>query len=148
MAKPISMPDSVRIPIYDVFSRAKCAVETGNYVESERLCDVAWELIPEPKLGWDVSYICLKGMVDFLRAGGSDEKAIKLVETYLASEHYDDFEHGPYFWLGTLYYEKGNLDKAYSYFERDNKMSKSRCFEEENSKYKTFFKTYKTKRLN
>lgn len=146
MAKP--MKDAVRIPIYDLFARAKQASEVGNYAETERRCDEAWARIPEPRFGWDVTYMCLSGMVDFLRAAGRYDKVITLVEDYLSSEYCLDYEVGPYFWLGTLHYEKGDLGKAYSYLERANKMSRGRCFVEEDPKYKQFFKTYKTTGLH
>lgn len=144
MSKSITMEDAIRVPIYELFGKAKEATSHGNHAKAESLCDEAWARIPEPKFGWDVSYMCVLGMVKFLRSAGKHDKAIDLVNAYLASEFYSDFEDGPYFWLGTLHYEKGDLLKAFEYFDRANKMSRGRCFVEEEAKYKQFFKAFKT----
>ncbi len=131
-------------PIYAILKMAKVAAESGNNASAARFCDEAWQLIPEPQFGWDSSYICTCHTVTILRRTMHYDKAISLVQQYLGSGFYQDFEYGPHFWLGTLYFEKGELTSAYSHLERANKMSKGRCFKEEDQKYRDFFRAFKT----
>lgn len=128
-----------------VFSKARVAAAQSEAALTESLCWEAWALVPEPKFGWDSSYVVLGRMVSFLRAAKVYEKAISLVHGYLESGHHLDYEDGPYFWLGTLHYEKGNLGDAYTYLDRANRMSGGRCFREEEPKYKAFLKAAKAK---
>jgi tetratricopeptide (TPR) repeat protein len=139
------MPDDVRLPIYAVFSEAKQAAAAGDHARAEQLCEDAWGRIPEPKFGWDVTYVCLGAFVKYMGASRSYDKPIEAVNAYLGSPYYAEYQDGPYFWLGSLYYEKGDLARAFEYFERANAMSKGRCFVEEDPRYKAFFRTCKTR---
>jgi tetratricopeptide (TPR) repeat protein len=139
-----TMDESIRVRVYDLFKQAKEALESDDNCAAELCCDQAWNIIEEPKYGWDSSYMCLLYAVRYLRGASCYDKAIALVDGYLTFGHHHSYEDGPYFWLGTLWYEKGELGKAFSYFKKANKISKGRCFVEENSKYKTFYKTFKT----
>ena len=137
------MEDAVRVPIYELFAKAKRAILIGDTATADELCDAAWARMPEPKFGWDVTYVCLRGTVTYLRAAGRYDKALGLVNDYLASDYYLDYQDGPYFWLGTLHYEKGEMAKAYEHFDRANAMSRGRCFVEEDPRYVRFFKDFK-----
>jgi tetratricopeptide (TPR) repeat protein len=137
------MSDTVRLPIDDLFQQAKQAIASGDHASAVQLCEEAWNRIPEPRFGWDTTYVRLGIFVKFMRASRSYDKPISIVNAYLGSEHYRDYQHGPYFWLGTLYFEKGDLETAFDYFQRANAMSRGRCFVEEDPRYKAFFRTHK-----
>jgi hypothetical protein len=133
-----SMDDTVRTTVYSLFGQAKQALERGNNSDAERLTDEAWAAVPAPKYGWDRTYMVLFMLTKLLRAVGSHGKGIQLVRGYLNSEYYSDHEDGPFFWLGTMHFEKGELAEAFEYLNRANSMSKGRCFDEEDPKYKAF----------
>jgi tetratricopeptide (TPR) repeat protein len=145
MAQSKSMEDAIRIPIYDLFGQAKEAAKIGDSDTVEHLCDEAWAKVPEPKFGWDVTYMFLLGMAQLLRIAGKYDKAIDVVSRYVASEYFLDYQYGPYFWLGALYFEKGDLIRSYEFFDRANRMSRGRCFDGEDRKYKRFFKVFVVK---
>ncbi|ULQ46503.1 hypothetical protein JN531_015560 [Flagellatimonas centrodinii] len=132
-------------PIYALLRKAQEAIAIGDEDSAERFCDDAWNAIPEPKYGWDSSYICTSHEVALLRSLRRFDKAISLTQGYLDSGFHLEYEDGPFFWLGTLHFEKDDLDKAYEFFERANKMSRGHCFREEDPKYKLFFKGYAAK---
>jgi hypothetical protein len=145
MTTPLTMDESIRLAAYDLFRQAKEFVQAQDFATAERCCIQAWGLIPEPKYGWDSSYMCLLYAVKFLRGAKCYDVPMKLVHEYLLSGYYRDHEDGPYFWLGTLHYEKGEMAEAFNQFDRANRMSRGRCFKEEDPRYKAFYKAFKTR---
>ena len=144
MARSQTINEEIRLEVYRLLGAAKKAGESGDIATSTQLANEAWSHIPEPKFGWDVTYVCIGAMVKLLRRCGQHDQAMAIVNGYLQSPYYLDYQDGPHFWLGTLQYEKGDLAAAYQHFERANRMSRGRCFVEEDSKYKGFFKMFKT----
>jgi len=144
MLKP-KLDAALRDAILGLFALARKARDSENRVDAVRLSEEAWAQVPEPKFGWDVTYVFLSRMVRFFRDGGQIDEGIQLVNSYLGSGNHLDYEDGPYFWLGTLYFEKGELQKAYEHFVRAEKMSGGGCFREEDPRYKQFVKTFKGK---
>ncbi|HKE83195.1 MAG TPA: hypothetical protein VKB50_05560 [Vicinamibacterales bacterium] len=145
MNKPPTMDESIRTAAYDLFRQAKESLQTQDFASAERCCMEGWGLIPEPKYGWDSSYMCLLYVVRFLRGARCYDLAMKLVHEYLLSGYHHDYVYGPYFWLGTLHFEKGEMAEAFGQFDRANKMSAGRCFKEEDPRYKSFYKAFKTR---
>jgi hypothetical protein len=143
MLKP-KLDPALRDAILALFAQARKALDSENRDEAVSFSTEAWARVPEPKFGWDVTYVFLSRMVRFFRNGAQIDEGIKLVNGYLGSGHHLEYEDGPYFWLGTLYFEKGDLQRAYDYFVRAEKMSGGRCFRDEESRYKQFFKTFKS----
>jgi TolA-binding protein len=135
-------------PVYASFKKAKDAAAVGDETSAERYCDEAWQQIPEPKYGWDSSYVCTLHMSTLLRGLRLYDKAIDVVNGYLQSGFHLEYQDGPYFWLGAIYFEKGELSEAYSYLSCADKMSRGRCFREEDPKYKSFLKTFKAEGRN
>ncbi len=131
-------------PIYAVLAKAKPAVESGDNQLASQYSDEAWALVPEPRFGWDSSYICTHHTVKILRRAGLYDKAIALVNSYMTSGFHLDYQDGPYFWLGTLHFEIGEMEEAFGLLKRANSMSGGRCFLEEDPKYKKFLKTFKS----
>lgn len=138
------LDEKLRLEIYDLLTKAKAEIESDKKDRALVLCEQAWALFPEPKAQWDVSEVVLRAMVIRLRAIGEFEKAVGVVGNFLesVSDGYDYY--GPSFFLGTLYFEMGNLDRAFHFFNDANKKSRGRCFQEEDKKYKDFFKNYRS----
>jgi len=133
------MDEPIRLQVYEKFGAALNALKTGDRRGAYDLGEEAWALVPEPKYGWDTSYMCLLMMVKALRGAGKCDPAIELVNGYVTSPHYAPHESGPYFWLGTLYFEKGDFAQAHSYLDRANKMSRGRDFVDEDKRYRDFY---------
>jgi tetratricopeptide (TPR) repeat protein len=139
------MDESIRLAAYALYKRCDDAIKVNDFASAERLCEEAWQLIPEPKFCWDSSYMCLSHTVTLLRGARRYDRARLLVQEYLDSGFHLEYQDGPYFWLGTLYYEMGNLDEAFALFDRANRMSRGRCFKEEDPRYETFYKGLRSK---
>lgn len=142
MEKPKTLDDAVRNNLNEMIKSAFLDIKNGDLQSAISIGDNIFESIPEPKYGWDYSYILLECMVEILRSTGQYGKAFELVNKYISSPYYLDYEDGPYFWLGTLYFEKSEFSEAYENFQRANKISRGRCFVEEDPKYKAFYKTF------
>jgi hypothetical protein len=127
--------------IEDLLLEAKNATERGDPDGAARACMQVWEQLPEPKYQWDFSYVFLHGMVTYLRSARRNyDELVKIVEGYISSKYFDPEDYGPYFWLGTLAYERGDTEAAYQYFEKANKMTGGRCFADQDPRYRAFFK--------
>jgi hypothetical protein len=136
---PETMDDSIRLLVYEKLGAAMKAASAGDLNTARALSTEAWQHIPEPKYGWDTSYMCLRGIVNVLRGIGDHDRAIGLVNDYLASQYYSDSEAAPFFWLGTLYFEKGDTEQAYAHMDRANQKSKGRVFVDEDKRYRDFY---------
>ena len=113
----------------------------GNYKK-------AWELLPEPKLEWEPhsmwlsssfydAYLALK---DYKKAEFWAQNRLKAVSS--------DIDTGPYTDLGMVYYELGQYDKAYEYFDIAYQGGQTRAFKERPKKYLNFYlKEAKNKRI-
>ena len=138
------LEEARRLSIFGLLREAIEAAKAGDRARALELCEDAWNYTPEPRYGWDVTYACLDAAVKCLRITGHYDRAIQLVEGYLESGYFLEYQDGPDFWLGTLHFEKGSLDEAYRYLEAANRISRGRCFVEEDPRFKAFFKTFKS----
>jgi hypothetical protein len=118
---------------------AKRALASEDRDGAARLAYEAWTLVPEPKYGCDRAYMFMFALMRFARPAGAYDDLIAIVDGYISSGFHSEHEDGPYFWLGTLYFEKGNLMRAFEYFDRAQKMSRGRCFVDEDPRYKRFY---------
>lgn len=127
--------------IEDLLLEAKNALNRGDPDATAKACMQVWESLPEPKYQWDFSYVFLHGMVKYLRpARRNYEELIKILEGYISSKYFDAEDYGPYFWLGTLAYERGDLETAYQYLAKANELTGGRCFGDEDPRYRKFFR--------
>jgi tetratricopeptide (TPR) repeat protein len=141
---PPVIDEAVRLRVYSLFKEARAALLAADRDSCKHLCNEAWALIPDPKFGWDVSYMCVLAMAEFLRDAGALEQALDTVDAYLASPYYLEYQDGPHFWLGTIYFEQGRFAEAFLHMDKANGMSRGRCFAEQYQRYKAFFTSFRT----
>lgn len=139
MAKATALDTKVLEGIHAIQWRAKAASDSGNPEEAARLALEAWANVPEPKFGWDRSYMFLFSLFRFGRLSTRRRDIIAIVSEYLHSEYYRPEEDGPHFWIGALLFEEGDLGAAFDSLQRAVQISRGRCFREEDPKYKKFF---------
>jgi tetratricopeptide (TPR) repeat protein len=124
-----------------LFASAKDALSKGENEQAARLADEAWSMLPEPKFGWDFSTVCLTWLAETKASARIGlEGLIELVEKFNASEYCAPHVFGTRFVLGTLYFERQQLDKAFELFEAANALSGGQCFSERDPRYRKFFK--------
>lgn len=127
--------------VEDLFLEAKNALARGDADAVARFCKQAWQRVPEPKFQWDFSYSFLDGLVTYLRpARRNYDELAKIIDEYITSQYFRADEYGPYFWLGTLAFERGDTDAAHQYFEKADKLTGGRCFADEDLRYKKFYR--------
>jgi tetratricopeptide (TPR) repeat protein len=143
MAQATPLAESIFNRIDTVFGEAKAALASGDLVGASEASFRAWAAVPEPKYGWDFSYVLLNSLVTFARPTARRREVVPIVEGYLASEFYLDYQEGPWFWLGTIYFEEGDMLRAFENFERAVSISRGRCFREEDPKYRRFYEETK-----
>lgn len=139
MAKATPLDPKALEGIHAIQWRAKAASDAGNQEEAARLAFDAWAAVPDPKYGWDRSYMFLFSLFRFGRLSQRRREIISIVSDYLKSEYYLPDEDGPHFWLGALLFEEGDLEAAFGSIQRAVQISRGRCFREEDPKYKRFF---------
>ena len=139
MAKATPLDPKALEGIHAIQWRAKAALDHGDAEEAASLALEAWTTVPEPKYGWDRSYMFLFSLFRFGRLSHRRREIIAIVSDYLRSEYYRPEEDGPHFWIGALLYEEGEFDAAFDSLQRAVQISRGRCFREEDPKYKRFF---------
>lgn len=125
--------------VHGIQWRAKAAFEKSDFEEAGRLALEAWEIVPEPKFGWDRSYMFLFSLFRSGRLSSHRKRIIDIVDDYLRSAWYLDGQDGPHFWRGALLFEEGQFDAAFEDLQRAAKMYRGRCFQEEDPRYKKFY---------
>jgi len=137
--EPARLDESVLERIHAIQWRAKAALDRADHEQAAVLALQAWDAVPEPKFGWDRSYVFLFSLFRSTRLSRRRKEVIGIVNDYLRSDYYLAIEDGPHFWIGALSFEEGQLDTAFENLERAVQISRGRCFREEDPKYKKFF---------
>ena len=146
MEKPINLED-VNPELEKKINEIACEAYGKDFNEQVRLLKQAFDLIPKPVTDWShpTAMICMS-----------------LARLYFNEKQYDKVEEwmelaiavankgfylstSPYMFGGIFYYETGNLDKAYRYFDIVYEDSRYRPFSIENKKYWQFYKETKEK---
>jgi tetratricopeptide (TPR) repeat protein len=147
MAAKATLNKKVFDEIDTLHAEAKAALGRKDLGAAARLSDEAWAKLPEPKFGWDHSYNCLHRLVEFKRPTGQGlQEMISLVQGYIASEYFRADTFGSHFLLGTLYYDVGELDRAFEAFQTADKLSGGYCFNSQDPKFRKFYKEQKDAR--
>jgi len=138
-----SLPSELHDEINELFIEAFKKLDENNLNEAQSIAEKAWHLLPVPKYDWDVTISLVSDICDFYKELGAYEKSHKIMDELLDSDHLDDYDDGPIFLKGTIYFEQGELEQAKLWFDKANTISKGRCFVSQPKKYKTFYSEYK-----
>src|SRR6187402_2689164 len=114
------LPESIRLKIDDLLEKAGHASRDGDRNLEEQYAIKAWELLPEPKLGWDFySNTIPRDNMIFYRNMKAFDKALYWLE--ITRESYGSTPQEPNqsveFYAATIYYEMGQVEKAYAIFD-------------------------------
>ena len=137
-----NLPLNLRDKIDALYISAYEALEKKDLNTAKEQAENAWELLPEPKFDWDVTLSFVSGICDMYKELGFYEKSHKIVDELLNSDHLDDYDDGPIFLKGAIYFEQGKLELAKEWFDKANTISKGRCFVSQPKKYKAFYSEY------
>jgi tetratricopeptide (TPR) repeat protein len=130
---------NIRNKIDTILIESYKELQAKNCETAIQLAIKAWEEIPEPKFGWDVSKSFTLGIAETYRDCKIYPPAIKFLEDLFSSNTVKEYQDGPYFMMGTTYYEMGDNNNALKWLTQANAISKGRCFREEDPKYLKFF---------
>ncbi|NTS77879.1 hypothetical protein HR060_13550 [Catenovulum sp. SM1970] len=128
--------------INNLFIQAFNKLDEGNTVKAQKIAEHAWSLLPEPKYDWDVTLSLVSDICEMYRELSLFESSHKIVDELISSGHLKEYQDGPLFLKGTIYFEQGKTDEAKQWFDKANTISKGRCFVGEPKKYKAFFDEY------
>ncbi|MBB1356043.1 hypothetical protein [Pseudoalteromonas sp. SR45-5] len=133
------LPVELRDKIDELYIFAFQALERKDFITAKEQAEKAWELLPEPKFDWDVTLSFVSGICEMYKELGFYKNAHKIVDQLFSSDHLDDYDDGPVFLKGVIYFEQGELELAKMWFDKANIISKGRCFVSQPKKYKTFY---------
>jgi tetratricopeptide (TPR) repeat protein len=122
------------------FKQALALLNSADKVKASQLALDAWNQMPEPRFGWDVSLSKTRVLVHILREAGQYEPAIDVLKQHLQSRFYQEYQYHPYFLLGTVYFAMGDMDSARENFRIADRISRGRCFVDENPAFKKLLK--------
>ncbi|NTS77891.1 hypothetical protein HR060_13610 [Catenovulum sp. SM1970] len=137
-----NLPINLREKIDNLYIAAFKALEKKDFKIAKQQAEQAWDYLPEPKFDWDVTLSFVSATCEMYRELSLFESSHKIVDELIASGHLDEYDDGPLFLKGTIYFEQGKKDEAKQWFDKANKISKGRCFAGEPKKYKAFFDEY------
>jgi len=119
---------------------ARRCLEEGSGELAISTASAAWGRLPEPKFEWDMSQIYTHALAGLYRDAKRFREAVALMEALFASGTVLSYEDGPYFVLGTIYYEMGDMEQARHWLGEADRISKGRCFREQPEKYRRIIK--------
>ena len=128
-----------REKIDSLFFKSYSELKVGNYNECYSILEEAWALIPGPVYNWDVSWSFIRAKVKILSELDKVDLAIELVDEYIDSGYMLEYEDGPFFLKGKLFFLMGRKEKSFELFNRANSISRGRCFRDEDEKYLNFY---------
>lgn len=126
----------LRDEIDSKFRLARILLDSGDTEQAIKLSEDAWDLLPDPKFEWDVSKSYTHAMAVRYRDAKKYDEAIRLMKSLFESNTVKPYQDEPYFIMGTIFYEKGDLDEARRWLKKANEISNGRCFQGEPEKYK------------
>lgn len=120
-------------------------VEKGNelhdvksYEEALDEYKKAWELLPDPKLGWEVSSWISACIYSAYFDMAAFKKSKEWAEITLQTRG-SDIDTAPLIDLGMVCYELEEYDESYKYFDDAYSYGKARAFKERPKKYLDFY---------
>lgn len=111
--------------------------------EAQSLLEIAWNLIPQPKADYETSAAFLRSAVRLMAESSNPSFGSRWANEF-DSASFSEVDAEPSYVLGMLNYALGDHAEAYAHFNKASDMSKGRCFEGEDPKYKRFFKSFQS----
>lgn len=111
-----ALPPEVLATVENEGALGHAAWKRGDLEEAESHFLRLWEAIPEPKLEFDRAGILARGVTVFYRDTRQFDKAKAWLP--LVSEAYGPSNPLPNFLAGTVYFESGDLDRAFELFHK------------------------------
>ncbi len=115
------------------------AWQRGAIAEAEKYFLEIWELLPDPKTEYDRAQSLSRGLVTFYRDTKQFEKANRWLGV-MREAYGPGPNESAEFLAATVYFEAGDLDRAFRIFDAQFKQYKQRPFQGENKKYLEFYK--------
>lgn len=130
----------------DLEERIVCLIEEGNacnsmgdYPSAIQSYQEAWDILPEPKLGWEMLSAWLSGSFYTVYFINADYESAKVwAEAQLKSTD-NAIDTAPLIDLGMVYYELLCYKDAYKYFDDAYALGNVRAFKERPKKYLDFY---------
>lgn len=129
----------IRNEIDAILINARNNLELGEIELAVNMATTAWAKVPEPKFGWDVSKSFVSSVARIYRNSKKFDAALTLMNELFSSGTVKKHQDGPYFLLGTIYFEMGDKLESIEWLSQANEISKGRCFREQDPKYLKFF---------
>jgi tetratricopeptide (TPR) repeat protein len=102
----------------------------------------AWNALPDDKYQYKESYHIIQRILSTAIVDNNREAMINyLPHIFHASPNRPDYG-GREFWAGKVYYNLGDFEKAYYFFKIAYSKSHRRCFNDEDSKYQSFYDSW------
>lgn len=114
--------------------------------EAQAMYQQAWDLLPEPKLGWTPLSSWITGSFFNLHFDNGDFEASEPWAQKTLEGRESDIDTGPLINVGMVYLELGKHGDAYEAFDKAYVFGKARAFKERPKKYLNFYLDEKKKR--
>lgn len=121
-----------------MFRQARKQLQDSDIAAALSTAEAAWGQLPEPKFDWDVSKSYAMALAGIYRDAQKYEQGLRLLQDLFSSGTVKSYQDRPYFIMGTIYYEMGDMINAKKWLGEADKISKGRCFREEPEKYRKF----------
>jgi hypothetical protein len=137
----MQLEDVLQKKVDDLRDKSNEEYDNENFIQSIKFLEEAWEKLPEPKGAYDDSYYIAEEIIRVSLLVKDLKKAKKWSEIIFSCdlERIDSGERE--FFAGQVAYESGEMEIAKEYFIIANKKSRGRCFEDEDEKYRKFFRS-------
>ena len=111
--------------------------------DAQAVLERAWKLIPEPKADYETTVSFLRSAVRLMAESSNPSLARRWANEF-GTAPFSAIDAEPDYLLGIMNYALGNHEEAFMHFKKASDMSKGRCFEGEDPKYKKFFKSFRS----
>jgi hypothetical protein len=141
-----TLPTDIESAIFHHATLGRTAKKNGNLIEAEQQFLLAWKLLPQPRTDWVMSQSLVRGLIDFYVEIGQSKSALDWLPI-LANAYDSTNDLSVVTLCAIVYYETGQLDKAYDGFNFMFQQFKTRPFQGLDEKYFNFYNAEKSKRL-
>ena len=121
------LDNSIVEKMYALMQNGNELLKDGNTPQACKCYEEAWSHLPDPKLSWDSSQLMVSYFAEFYRDACMFKEAESYVEKVFECKPAEG-DGGPFYLLGTIYFESGHLVEAKRVFGRALELSGKRPF--------------------